>query len=249
LRTEIEANLAANFFEHGRLMEALQLLDSSEIAQQARSERTQYLYYVLLAQVLQGLERYADAQRAVLQALSIAEGTRGKLRLYDDRISWHASQEVVYRMGVRIALANNDRWTSFDLVERSRARAFVDQLAAGHLPLPPTAQHLQEIEETLLTKREVLFRLTDTVKVFGPAFIDYELVRQLATLDTEADVFEQADDGARFLSVPKLTHQLDEIEDSLLRLRRQIEDAHLASSVATSVPTLSVDELRQMLMV
>jgi hypothetical protein len=174
----------------------------------------------LLAQVLEELEKSAEAQKAVLQALSIAEGVRGDLKLFDTRISWQANQESLYHIGIIAALENKDVKTAFESVERSKSRAFVDQLATGHFSLPPSAQPLQEAEKYQQKKKELLLHLTDLMKVLGKTFIDHELLAELKSLDDGIDVVEQAEDGSLLLPAAKIIDQLTQADELLLRIRR-----------------------------
>jgi tetratricopeptide (TPR) repeat protein len=243
----IDMSIAVSFNQQGQYQRALEQLQQISIEEVARAEHDKYLYYALLAQVMLSLERFQDAQDAIAQALAIVESTRADFRRYETRISWQASLERVYRIAVNAAAASRDMATMFEFIEKSRSRALVDQLAAGHLPLPESAQFLADAENRLLDQRERLVALTDSYKQAGAAFVDYQALRELQTLGFTKELLETNSEGSRQLSISKLAAATAEIDDTLGRLQREMEEARLTMRRVASGSVLSLTELRRML--
>lgn len=242
-------NMASIMIHQNRSQEALDRLRSVDITKVARSEKDVYGYYVLMAQALTNLQRLDEAQRYILDALTIIEQARLKLRSFEARMYWQGEQENIYRYGVIIAAENNDRLTAFNLMERSRARAFVDQLAAGHLALPESKKHLQEIEQSLLIQQSLLNKLANTVEKQNPNFVDYELLAKLNSLNEGLKLFEEKedDDKPARLSPEKIATELSRIDAALTRIDNEMEQARLLNATNTYGAVLTFPELREVL--
>jgi hypothetical protein len=224
------------------------MLDRLDISgDDAPRQRNSYLE--LRAMVLLRLGRGTDAQKAYEESISIVEDLRSDLKSYSDKMSWQAKNEDRYELGALIALDNSDLCASLDLVEKSKSRAFMDQLKTGHIPLPEADQALEDIHENLSRKRNLLLRLSDSIKIAGPTIMDYDALGELGTLTETIDLLEQQPDGTRRLSISKIDQELADVEDTLVRVRHQIEDARLTSIQETSVPVLTLRELRAIMKV
>jgi tetratricopeptide (TPR) repeat protein len=243
----IAVNLAGNYAQTGRAEEALEVLRQVDVAKEAASEHEAYSYYAQLARVLKELGRYAEAQEAVLYALEITEGGRGRLRTFDTRMDWHARQEPIYQMAVQIAFANRESRTAFTLAEKAKARAFLDQLAAGHLPLPASGKALEDTELNLSEQRDLLLNLVNSIERRGEHFIDYEILRRLNKADDSLKLLECPEDGSIYLSEDKVKEALSRVEYNLDRLKRRKEEVRLESNQQTHGSVLSFEELRRTL--
>ncbi|HKR22689.1 MAG TPA: tetratricopeptide repeat protein, partial [Pyrinomonadaceae bacterium] len=246
----LSMNMASNHIHQGRPAKALELLSSVDIKKDAKSEREVYGYNLLMAQALAGLERYDEAQPYALESLSVIEQARLKLRSFDTRMNWQGEQEGVYRFAVAIAVTNDDRLTAFNLMERSRARAFVDQLAAGHLALPESKKHLEEIEQRLVVQQALLNKLANNLETQDSAsFVDYELLAKLDSLNENLKIFEEpeGDDKPARLSSEKIAAELSRLDAALTRIDNEIEEARLLNATNTYGAVLTFPELREVL--
>lgn len=128
--TRVEINLAESYSSLGQPQKALDILERIKLDQKGYTDYNRLAYYGILAHIYWTLGRSPEAQKALLQALSLAESIRASFRTFDARISWQAGQEWMYRSALSISLANNHTDMPFELVERSKSRAFLDQLDA-----------------------------------------------------------------------------------------------------------------------
>ncbi len=245
-------NMASIRVHQNRPQEALDLLQSVDITKDARQEKDVYGYNVLMAQALTDLQRLGEAQPYVLNALTIIEQARLKLRSFNARMYWQGEQESIYRLAVRLAVANDDRLTAFNVMERSRARSFVDQLAAGHLALPESKQQLEEIAQRLALQQTLLHRLASSLETQNPNFIDYELVDQLNSLNEGFKLFEEHEDedGEKKpvrLSAEKIASEIDKVEKAIERVEAEIDEARLLNATNTYGAALTFPELRAVL--
>jgi len=238
-------NMASNHIHENRPQEALDYLNKVDIAKEARSFKETYNYYMVMAQALVALKRNEEAQQAILKGVAIIEAERLKLRSFDSRITWQGEQENTYRFAVAIAVTNNDRLTAFELMEKSRARAFVDQLATGHLTLPESEKPLEQIEDRILEQQALLSRLLNSLETRGPDFIDYEVVGKLQNLSEGIKLFE--DDAGTRLSREKIEDGKSQLTKALERLRARMEEARLLNAANTYGAVPSFPELRQLL--
>ncbi len=244
----IQVNIAANYFYRSLYKKALATLMNIDMHQYGHSEHELHQYYLLLAQVYWKLGKLADAQKDILQALAIVENLRGKLRLFDVRMDWQARYETTYHLAVRIVLDNNDKRLALELIEKSKSRAFIDQLATGHVMLPAAAMQLQTVQHNLERKKDLLQRLIDSIEPLGQTFIDYEVINALLEIDPDVQqIIEKEEDGVPSLSVTKIAEQLADVNKRFLDISRQIEEASLANAIVTVGSTLSLNELRQVM--
>jgi tetratricopeptide (TPR) repeat protein len=242
----LEINLASTAAQMGAFEEALGALDEVDPAD-LRTDRDRLLFHTLKAHVLEGLDRFLEAKVDAEAALELVEGERSDLRLLDLRMSLQGRQESLYELVVRIFLVTGDWPRAFDVVEQSRSRAFIDQLAAGRLPLPPEAEGLQRVEANLLTKQELLLRLAESLAAYGPDFVDYELVDRLEDVDDRLALFEEEDGRERTLSAAKIGERVTETERALADVRRQIEAAQRRHLDVASGEVLDLPEIRALL--
>ena len=126
----ITVNLAMIQLQRGEPQQALDLVDAHQPPPGAQ-QPVRYNHHAIRGEALLDLGDYAGAQRELGAALAIQDEARGRLRTYEDRMTWHA-KELKTRQGAVLAAVLNLDWSAaLDLVERSKARLPVTpQLAA-----------------------------------------------------------------------------------------------------------------------
>jgi tetratricopeptide (TPR) repeat protein len=243
-RPLVELNLAANLHARGEFDDALAQVERLANSMDELPDRMRFLQRSLWAELLLTRERWEEAERAALEALEIAERTRGGLRLADARISWQAGEERLLEITSLAALGTGRVGLALERAEHARSRAFVEQLAVGRLALPEEAHALLPLVERVEKRRALLRELAESLRVLGPGYVDYEVIAQLAELDDAADVL---DESGTALDAEAITKQLDDVEATLGRLRENIEQTRLRHGPAASAPVLTDDALREVL--
>lgn len=236
--------LAGNYYYAGEPGESLALLEKIDIDSAAGSENHSYYYYLTRSQALQALGRDAEALQAILQALAIAENTRGELMRFDARMSWQARQEWLYQTGVLLAVKQEDYQAAVHLGERARARAFIDQLATASLPLPEAGRQLAVHAQNLQELRSLLLQLRESA---AAGFLDLETVARLGELDSGIAVLEETDEGVPRLAPDKVAEELNGVERQLARVQAEIEEAQLASETVSSQTVSAYAGLQELL--
>jgi tetratricopeptide (TPR) repeat protein len=242
-----KVNIATIQMERGQPGEALQALNG--IDPDGLSIRDQFGFYMLRARGLVGVDRVPEAQKCVLRALDIADVERSQVRLSEAKRTWQSARVGFYAEGLLICLANGDTRTAYEVVERSKARTFVDQLEIGHPSLPGSAGELLEVERNLLATIKLLRTLAETIRSHGPSFVDYTVMGKLQEFRIGTDLFEDGDGDAagRRLSAEKVTKELTGARERLREVRLRIEGARLASVDHPAGRVLGFDECRQLL--
>ncbi|MEJ2853380.1 MULTISPECIES: CHAT domain-containing protein [unclassified Saccharothrix] len=131
------SNLTTAYVQQQEYAKALDLLDRYPLPAGAQLPLV-YGRHVLRAQVLQGSGDDRGALESYVTALDTADELRGRLRDEPTRMAWQERQLDTYEAAVVTALIAQDPVSALELVERSKARAFVDQLSLGHVE--PTEQ-------------------------------------------------------------------------------------------------------------
>ncbi|XVV00969.1 CHAT domain-containing protein [Actinosynnema sp. CA-248983] len=130
-------NLTTAYVQQQEYDKALDLLDRYPLPAGAQLPLV-YGRHVLRAQVLQRTGDHPGALESYVTALDTADDLRGRLRDEPTRMAWQERQLDTYEAAVVTALIAEDPVAALELVERSKARAFVDQLSLGHVE--PTEQ-------------------------------------------------------------------------------------------------------------
>ncbi|MFI9815904.1 CHAT domain-containing protein [Saccharothrix variisporea] len=130
-------NLTTAYVQQSEYAKALDLLDRYPLPAGAQLPLV-YGRHLLRAQVLQGSGDNGGALQSYVTALDTAEELRGRLHDEPTRMAWQERQLATYEAAVVTALIAGDPVAALELVERSKARAFVDQLSLGHVE--PTEQ-------------------------------------------------------------------------------------------------------------
>ena len=236
-------NLAMNHLLRDEPQQALKLVDANQPKPDAQ-QPIRSGHHTIRGEALLKLGDYAGAQHEFAAALTIQDEIRGRLRTYQNRMTWHARQLSVYERAVYAATRNHDRSAALEFVERSKARAFIDQLAAGHMP-PATEPHgLLEALDRVQARQRLLRRLSAAGRT---GYVDYELMRQLGTLGVNADLVEASEDGMTRLAAEPLDAEQAKADAGVERLEAEIENARLAAVESIVGPILSPDELRRLL--
>ncbi|MFI9557192.1 CHAT domain-containing protein [Nonomuraea endophytica] len=126
----IAGNLADAQRVGGRPRAALRTLDEHRPDPAAPSS-TRAAWHYGRGKILSSMGRPAAALSGLLVALDLNDQVRGGFRAEDDRISWQANTLPVLTEALWAAVAAVRLDTALELVERGRARAFVDGLTLG----------------------------------------------------------------------------------------------------------------------
>ena len=240
----IDANLAQNHLHRGDPAGAMRVLDGVDIERQARSKNDRLGYHQVRAIVLLRLERYDEAGAASETAITIAESMREEVQFLETRMSLLEKFREIYEIAIRIALLNGESAKAFDLVERSKARAFLDQLAASDLPVPEEGKQVEAVLERLRAKERLLSDLLSAA-TDDPGVVDLEAVAQLQALDARATVLEEGIPPK--LSAQKITEELSSLRKNLERRVREFEQIKVKHWDQKAGAVLSVAEVHDLL--
>ncbi|MBB5955515.1 CHAT domain-containing protein/tetratricopeptide (TPR) repeat protein [Saccharothrix tamanrassetensis] len=125
-------NLITAYIQQGKARKALRLMERYQLPEGSQLPLV-YGRHVVRAQALTELRDFRAALDSYQAALATADDLRGRLHDERSRMSWQERQLSVYEVAVDVALAAEDTTAALELVERSKARAFVDQLSLGHV--------------------------------------------------------------------------------------------------------------------
>ena len=239
----ITVNLAMVHLQRREPQQALDLADAHQPPPDAH-QPIRTAHHAIRGEALLDLGDYAGAQRELGAALAIQDEARSRLRTYEDRMTWHAKELKVRESAVLAAVLNRDLSAALDLVERSKARAFVDQLAAAQLPPAAEPGDLTEILGRVQARRRLLRLLSVSA---GAGYLDHELLRQLAELGGGKDLIDEGEDGAQRLAADRLATELARDDANAKRLETRIENARLAAVESIVGAVLSPDEVRGLL--
>ena len=233
-------NLAASYLQRGDPEEALRLLDAHPPSPQLPAQ-IRFASIAQRGQALLQLGDFAGAQREFTAALVAQDKIRGDLRSLDDRMQWHARQVPLYEPAVRAAYLNQDSVAAFELVEQSKARAFVDQLAAGPVPVSPEEGDLDQVLGRVAARQAVLRRLAA-----AGDYVDLELVQRFTALGGR-DLVERGEDGSVRLPAERLGSETISTDAAAARLKDRVEETRRKSVQSIVGQVLSAAELRALL--
>lgn len=237
----ITNNLAANYLQRGDPQRALRLLDAHPLPPQLPAQ-IHFAYLAQRGEALLQLHHFADAQREYTAALAAQERIRAELRSFDDRRQWHAQQILLYEPAVRAAVLNKDSTAAFELVERSKARSLVDQLAAGPALASKEEDSLNEVLGRVADRQTILRRLAA-----AGDYVDLELVQRFTELGGTPDLVERGEDGSLRLTAERLATETTRTKAAAERIEDQIEESRRKSAQSIVGELLSPDELRALL--
>ncbi|MFD5469540.1 CHAT domain-containing protein [Streptomyces sp. NPDC127105] len=159
-RSVLQVNLAWILVEEQQTEEALKLLDGTEIGPEITWQQRKYWHQIRGTALVQ-LGKYVPALTEFRMALSIVEEFRLTLRGLSARMSWQAEHVQLHAQAMSCALNAEDVETLFELLERSKAQAFLDQLDADGTVLDTTSEELRAYLEAARARRAVLRELVD----------------------------------------------------------------------------------------
>jgi hypothetical protein len=165
-------------------------------------------------------------------ALDLADQLRGTLRNPSDRLSWQGRLEGLYNLALMIAFKAEDVSLAFNLVERLRARAYLDAMQTGVVATPDSASELVEGLAAVRARRQVLGQLHATMRLNGSTFVDLELLRALAAAAPGLDLVQKTSSGRQMVSPVRLDGALRDADEAIARLEAQIDAARVATTVA-----------------
>lgn len=103
---------------------------------QLKGSRDHWIYMLGKAQVRKQKGDTAGAEEWIAKCLSAIETQRASLKDYHHRRTLWNNKYDAYDIAIEIALAKNDHKAAFQLAERSRSRALMDELGARFKAVP-----------------------------------------------------------------------------------------------------------------
>jgi tetratricopeptide (TPR) repeat protein len=197
----VSLNLASAVYSAGLADEALNILSRIDIASSARSDLDRFKYHYLRASALEDVGDFKQAQEVAAKAIAVIEELRGKLRDLSLRSSWTTQQQAVYALAIRVTAQNGNASAAFDLLEKSRSRQLVDELAIGHAPLDEEGRRLEQRIKEVKQERDLLMSLDDSN---AAGSTDPQRLASLRTLNPKLDILELDADGNQTISSEKL---------------------------------------------
>lgn len=229
----LASNLAETYLQSDEPAEALAVADQYPLSPEAPPSMV-YGRHVMRGRALQALEDWSAALASYQLGLAVSEDLRGRLRAEQDRMSWQQTQQGIYQEAVYAAVNAGDVIAAFELVERSKARAFLDQLGIGLLAPPGDTSRLRQNWERARKRRALLENLAASP---DPG-VEVELLHQLAALGSDFTGPTEENSVER-----ELAAETEAVE----RLARQLADAHVSGLESVAGPTLSYQEIRDSL--
>jgi CHAT domain-containing protein/tetratricopeptide (TPR) repeat protein len=194
--------------------------------------RVRYGRVATVARALAALGEHDRSLTALLEAVDLIDQVRGTLHGEQVRIAWQGSHIDIYDFAVAEALAANDTSTALDLVERSKARAFVDLL--GLEPAAPTTAS-QKLSDDLGRARERLSLLVELAATDQPED-ELELTRRYDELRPAAP-----------LRLDALDREIDQERAAVERLAGELAVIPLHGRDSVAGPTLTAAAIREQL--
>lgn len=220
-------NIAAFADAGGAHSEALEILNWFDIDTIARSDEDHFRYHLLRASALDGSGQIVDAQEASLKAITILESMRRQRRDLQLRASWSHQQATVYEIAIRTSVRNGDLSRAFDLVEQSRSRLLIDEMAVGLSIEDREGIGLEQELRSATEKQDLLARLMNAadVKALPP-----EIFVRLKALDPELSIVQLDDTGIEQLSPEGVKRAYARNDTRIALLREKIGDHRLQSA-------------------
>ena len=233
-------NLATALMSQGRYQDVLDLLDQYP-PQPGTRYRTAYGWNLTRGQCHFRLRNYSAAYDDLLAAVDLADSVRGKLRDQDLRISWQGELAKVYELAYLSAELSFKFSGRFDLIERSRARAFVDELGLRGTDTP-AVRELAEAVERCRSRRRLLRRLLTNPD--GPDRV--EIARQLEELGGGLQP-GKGQAGLTAVGLDDVLARLTAEGNSLKRLEQDLERERLAEQDSVAGRAFTYDEIWEFL--
>lgn len=228
----LSLNLARTLVMQERFADARAVLDAAKGSLGETTSFDELTYHWLLAETALGLDELDPAKQEIGVALDLADQLRGTLRNPSDRLSWQGRLTGLYDLALMIAFKAEDVALAFNLVERSRARAYLDSMQTGVVAAPDSASELVEGLEALRARRQILGQLHATTRLNGSTFVDLELLRALASAAPGLDLVQKTSSGQQMVSPVRLSAAIRDADQAVTRLEEQIDAARAAATVA-----------------
>jgi tetratricopeptide (TPR) repeat protein len=220
-------NLASAAQAEGRDAETLEILSRFDITQHARSDNDLFKYHYSRAAALEGIRKFKEAQQAANQAIEVVEGMRATLKDMNLRASWTAQQQDLFALAIRVAALNDDAGAAFDLLEQSRSRQLLDEIAIGHVPLDEKGRELELRIKQVAQKKELLAEIANS-SASGPP--QPRLLVKLRALDPALDLTKKAAGEGDTLDPQKLDHARAGTDRVLEAMQADIAQRRLVSA-------------------
>ncbi|BBC30199.1 hypothetical protein SGFS_014930 [Streptomyces graminofaciens] len=238
-RTVLQANLSGALVMLNRPEEALRVLDGMEFVPEITRQQ-QKMWHYMRASALAQLGEYARALVDFRAALSIAEELRQTLKGVDARISWQAEHVSLHQEAMNCALRAGDVNTLFELLERSKAQAFLDQLDADGTVLDDRTEELRTHLMGARVRRAVLRELASAP---DPA-AELELLHAYARHGGRWSVNRGGTETADVPVTPVLVEvRLEEEQLTVRRLESLYDSALVVGHMATADRVMGAEEI------
>ncbi|WP_433264101.1 CHAT domain-containing protein [Actinosynnema sp. CS-041913] len=225
------SNLITAYIQQGKARKALRLMERHPLPEGSQLPLV-YGRHVVRAQALTELRDYRGALECYHAALDTADDLRGRLLDERSRMSWQERLLAVYEVAVAVAVAADDPTAALELVERSKARAFVDQLSLGHVE--PTEQ-TEKLRRNWERARRRLTTLESLAESPDPA-AEIELQLRYRELNNGRDV-----------PLTELERELKGEQSAVDRLARLLALEQVKSKESVAGETLSGAEIHALL--
>ncbi|MCO5994359.1 CHAT domain-containing protein [Actinoallomurus rhizosphaericola] len=227
------ANLASTLQTRQAHEEALRVLSDhppapdGQLAQHAA-------WHGLRGVSLAHLDRHAEALDALVHAIDLYDGVRGRLRAEEDRIGWQTRHLHLLRTAVSSAVLVGRIDTALELMERGRARAFVDTLSVGH---PLYGARAAELAAAVKASRERRRLLLSLVTGTGS---ETETLRELAALGRDLG-------DERPVSPQRIADEISQESQALRGLEQRLMQHTLGSRESVAGRVSTAEEVRRLL--
>jgi CHAT domain-containing protein/tetratricopeptide (TPR) repeat protein len=231
------ANLA---FNQRRYQDALDLLAGHPLPPNP-SYRRAYSWHLLNGYCQFFLRDFRAAYRELLAVINLSDSIRGKLRDQDFKIAWHANLSEVYEKAFLAAILSHELIGIFHIMERARARAYVDQLASRETATPAASELAEAVEHCRHRRRllrQLLAKPDQSERI--------EIARRLKVLGGR---MAWADDSGD-LPAPDpadVSAALDAESEALKKLERDLERERWAAQDTAVGPIVTLEEILRFL--
>ncbi|GGN30560.1 CHAT domain-containing tetratricopeptide repeat protein [Streptomyces fuscichromogenes] len=244
-RAVLQANLAWILVVEQQAEEALKLLDGMEIGPEITWQQRK-VWHQIRGTALGQLGRCAPALAEFLTVLSIVEEFRLTLRGLNARISWQAEHLQLHAQAMSCALNAEDLGTLFQLLERSKAQAFLDQLDADGTVLDTTSEELRTYLEAARARRAVLHELVDAPRPEAEIELLHTYERQGGRWSVDRGGPTTLDEP---VTVSLVERRLEEEEAAVRRLESSYDEALVVGHEARADRVMDAREIADQLRV
>jgi tetratricopeptide (TPR) repeat protein len=243
----VSLNLTRVLLEQKRFADARTVLDDVKGRLGGATQFEEMGYHWLLVEAALGFNEIDAAKAELETTLGLAEDLRGTLHDATDRVSWQGRLGNLDSLALLVALKAEDPVLLFEMVERTRARAYIDVMTSGAGATPASAKDLLDSVDKLRALRRVLAQLDETMRLLGSTFVDVDLLRLLAGMAPNIKVFQKTPSGKQAMSPSRLEQALRETDEAIARLEERIVRERTAASVVAVGAPLDAASLSALL--